>query len=126
MKIRILISKILIVITFFSTIIFSSCSDDSNPTSPAVTPNVDGMIRLSSAWAEGAQANVIIYVEDTLHQGYNPVHIVLYDSLTGALITNSHVSFDIVNHGNNVPVENPEEDAVGGIFTGAFILNGTQ
>lgn len=121
-SVSILIFTLLINFSLF----FTSCSDDSNPAAPN-DPVTTQLILLDSAYAEGARANVYLYTEDTLHVGYNPVYIVLHDSLTNQLITDAHVEFDIVNHGHNVPVENPaSSNAVDGKFPGAFILNDPQ
>lgn len=119
-------SLIILFSVLCSGILFNSCADDSNPAAPN-PPVTTQLIFLDTAYAEGARALVSLYVEDTLHLGYNTVYIVLHDSLTNQLITDAHVEFDIVNHGHNVPVENPASSiATDGKFIGAFILNATQ
>lgn len=100
---------------------FNSCSDDSNPSAPNPPVTVN-LIKLDSNYALGAGAMVVLYAEDSMHTGYNPVYIVLYDSATGNLITNSHITFHPVNHGHSAPYENPPEDAVDGKFKGALVL----
>lgn len=120
------ITGVFILTLFFITIIFNSCSDDSNPAAPS-GPNTTGLFRLDSVFAIGGRASVSLYVEDSLHVGYNKIYIILYDSVTKALITNAHVEFDVLNHGHATPVENPPgEDAVDGKFIGAWILNAPQ
>lgn len=109
----------------FVLIAFSSCSDDSNPSAPP-GPVTGDLFPLDSNYAPGARTMVVIYLMDSLHVGYNPVYIVLRDSVTGATITDAHIEFSIVNHGHNVPVENPPSLAVDGKFKGAWILNAPQ
>ena len=121
-----IITNFIITALLGLTFIFSSCSDDSNPAAPN-PPVTTQLIFLDTAYAEGGRALVSLYVEDSLHVGYNPVYIVLHDSLTGQLITEAHVEFDIVNHSHNVPVENPSSaTSTDGKFIGAFILNASQ
>lgn len=113
----------IIILFFMNAGIFflNSCSDDSNPNAPNPPVTVN-LIKLDSNYALGASAMVVLYAEDSMHTGYNPVYIVLYDSATNNLITNSHVSFDPLNHGHSAPYENPSEDAVDGKFKGALVL----
>jgi len=106
---------------FTGALSFQSCKDDSNPSAgpPANTAN---LIKLDSNYALGAAAIIVIYAEDSMHTGYNPVYIVLYDSVTNAIITDAHITFDPQNHGHSAPHENPPELAVEGKFKGALVL----
>ena len=119
------IYTILILITFSSSIVFNSCSDDSVSTAPPA-PVTQDLIFLDTAYAIGGRALVSIYVEETLKVGYNNVYIVLNDSVTGATITDAHIEFDLLNHSVGTPVENPGETAVDGKFKGAWILTAAQ
>lgn len=109
------------ILIFTGVVYLNSCSDDSNPSAPN-PPVTANLIKLDSNYALGASAMVVLYAEDSMHTGYNPVYIVLYDSATNNLITNSHISFNPVNHGHSAPYENPAEDAVDGKFKGALVL----
>ena len=106
MKTRRVIHTIFTLTIFLSAIIFNSCSDDSNPAAPQA-PSTAGLFRLDSVFAIGGRASVSVYLKDSLHTGYNPVYIVLYDSVTKALITDAHVEFSLLNHTHGSPVENP-------------------
>jgi len=121
---RIIISVLNFFIFFSLITFFNSCSDDSNPSAPQL--NTKQLIKLDSAYAIGGRATVSIYLEDSLKTGYNPVYIVLYDSVTNALITDAHIEFHLLNHGHAAPVENPAGEAVDGKFKGAFILTSPQ
>ncbi|MEO8665719.1 MAG: hypothetical protein ABI462_09505 [Ignavibacteria bacterium] len=126
MKIRRVSSISLLLLLLTVTINFYSCSDDSVTQGPEA-PVTSTLIHLDSSYAIGGRALVSLYVEDSLHVGYNPVYVVLHDSVTGVLITDAHVEFDLLNHGHSTPVENPESNtAVDGKFKGAWILNASQ
>lgn len=115
---------ILTVFTFFALALslnFYSCKDDSNPSAPP-DPVVSDLIRLDSNFVEGARAIMSIYALDSMHTGYNPVYIILYDSLTKAVITDAHITFTPMNHGHAAPYENPPGIAVDGKFKGALVL----
>lgn len=116
---------ILLIAVICSSVLFNSCSDDEVTTAPPPAVTQD-LIFLDTAYAIGGRALVSIYVEDTLKVGYNNVYIVLHDSVTGATITNAHITFKLTDHGIGTPVENPDEDAVDGKFKGAWILNESQ
>ena len=125
MKHRRVIYSILLLLTFSFSILFYSCSDDSNP---AKTPDpvTQQLVFLDTAYAIGGQALVSFYVEDTLHVGYNNVYLVIHDSITGNLITDAHIEFNCTDHGYGTPVEDPPQTAVDGKFKGAMILNESQ
>lgn len=114
------------VITLFLTVnLFQGCSDDTNPVAPG-GPNVSGLTLIGEQYAIGGRAKVLMYTNGELKTGYNKIYIVMYDSVTNNLITNSHVEFSPVNHGVTAPFENPAEDAVDGIFTGAIVFTDPQ
>ncbi|MDZ4712572.1 MAG: hypothetical protein SGI89_09650 [bacterium] len=112
------ITTLLILISAF---VFNACKDDSNPSAPPPA-NTANLIRLDSGYVLGAAAIASIYAEDSMHTGYNPVYFVLYDSVTLAVITDAHISFNPQNHGHSAPYENPPEIAVDGKFKGALVL----
>lgn len=118
MKIR-LISSVALLIFIIS--FFYSCSDDS-VTAPPAPPVVQNLVKMDSGYVPGAAAIISFYAEDSLRLGYNKVYLVLYDSATNTLITNSHIDILPVNHGHSAPVENPGENAVEGKFPGAIVL----
>lgn len=109
------------VILFVVLSAFNGCSDDTNPVAPT-GPNVDGLVFIGESYAIGGQARVLMYADDTLKTGYNKIYLVLYDSITGTLITDSHIEFAPANHGVTAPVENPESNAVDGLFSGAVVF----
>jgi len=121
MKVRRVAFLLFIALVFSGALFFQSCKDDSNPSAPPPANTVN-LIKLDSNYALGARAIIAIYAEDSMHTGYNPFYIVLYDSVTNAVITDAHVSFDPQNHGHSAPHENPPEEAVEGKFKGALVL----
>lgn len=110
---------------FLSTSIFflQGCKDDT-VTSPPVSTSIDtvGLTRLGFANAPGARANVILYMEGSLHTGYNKLYAVLFDSLTGALIEDAHVIPLITDHGLGGPTEEAPEEAINGRFPFAVVF----
>lgn len=120
----ILYSFIIAIITI-SSFTFTGCSDDTNPVAPG-GPNVAGLTLLSEQYAIGGRAKVQFYSKGDLKTGYNKIYLVLYDSVTNNLITDSHIEFVPVNHGVTAPVENPPSLAVDGVFEGAIIFTDPQ
>jgi len=118
MKIRLISSAALLIIIIS---FFYSCSDDTVNAPPA-PPVVQNLVKMDSGYVPGAAAIISFYSEDSLRLGYNKVYLVLYDSATNTLITNSHIDILPANHGHSAPVENPGENAVDGKFSGAMVL----
>lgn len=114
---------ILSVFLLFTSVYFlQGCKDDTVTNAPA-GPDVSGLIKLATKDAIGAKANVTLYMEDSLHTGYNKIYAVIYDSLTGALITDAHVIPTVVDHTIGGPVEGaPEEANSRGLFPFAIVL----
>jgi hypothetical protein len=101
------------------------CSDDSIPFTP-VTPGAN-LTALDTAYAIGARANVFMFTDAMpLKTGYNKIYFVLYDSVTGTLITDAHIEMEPANHGTTLHVENPPQNAVNGVFEGAVIFDAAQ
>ncbi len=119
------LKSFLSVLLFVILFVFQGCSDDTNPVAPT-GPNVDGLIFIGESYAIGGQAKVLMYAGDSLKTGYNKIYIVMYDSVTGDLITDAHIEFAPANHGVTAPVENPESIAVDGIFAGAVVFTDPQ
>ena len=119
------LNSITSILFVFTLILFQGCSDDTNPVAPT-GPNVDGLIFIGEEYAIGGQAKILMYTDDSLKTGYNKIYLVLRDSITGNLITDAHIEFEPANHGITALVENPDENAVDGIFTGAVIFTESQ
>lgn len=114
----------LLIVTVSCIIFFQGCSDDSIPFNP-ITPG-SNLTALDTAYAIGARANVFMYIDSPLKTGYNKVYFVLYDSVTGTLITDAHLEMAPANHGTTLHVENPPSLAVNGVFEGAVIFDAAQ
>jgi hypothetical protein len=116
-----------IIILFASILLLQGCKDDTVTSAPQDNIDTTGLIRLNSAYALGGRAQVTLYLEDSLHTGYNKVYAVLRDSLTGVLITDAHVIPSLTDHALGGPVESaPEEADAGGRFPFALILIESQ
>jgi hypothetical protein len=114
--------SVLFLIT--SVILLQGCKDDT-VTNPDPSPTVDttGLTRLGKADALGAKANVVLYVEESLHTGYNKVYALLRDSLTGVVILDAHVLPTVVDHAIGGPVEGAPEIANSrGLFPFALVF----
>ena len=120
---------ILSVIFLFTSIFFLQGCKDDTVTSPEAPATVDttGLVRLGKADAIGARANVILYLDEPLHTGYNKVYALLYDSLTGAVIKDAHVIPALTDHTLGGPVESaPEEANSKGLFPFAVVFLSPQ
>ncbi len=106
----------------------SGCSDSDVITNNDPNgPGLSGLIKVDSAYATGSKAIVALYASDSLKTGYNKLYVVLYDSATGTLITDSHVmimpemNMGMMSH--SAPYENPaSENAVDGKFPCAVVF----
>ncbi len=79
---------------------------------PVVTmPVTSGLTEIASGYAVGASAQIKVYANEALFNGYNYVYIAAFDSASGNWLNEGHVSLDPVmdmghmSHGT--PVENP-------------------
>lgn len=111
------------------TLYFSGCSDNSvnNNNGGSNNPNLSGLIKIDSSYATGSSAIVALYAIDSLKTGYNKFFVVLYDSATGTLISNAHVSLmpmmDMGTMTHSAPYENPQsETAVEGKYPCAVVF----
>lgn len=69
----------------------------------------------------GAAAKVVIYGNEPFFTGYNSLQVALFDSVSGARISNAHIHLmpmmDMGSMQHGAPYENPvSEDAVNGLF----------
>ncbi|MCB0723506.1 MAG: hypothetical protein KDC73_02300 [Ignavibacteriae bacterium] len=114
-----------VLLLFTAITLFTGCSDDTNPTAPQ-GPNTSSYVYLGEQYAIGGRAKVMLYSGDSLFTGYNRIYLVLYDSLTNDLIEDAHIEFEPVDHGSGAPVENPDQNAVNGVFSGAVVFTEAQ
>jgi len=106
----------------------SGCSDSDVITNNGTNnPGLSGLIKVDSSYATGSRAIVALYASDSLKTGYNKFYVVLYDSATGTLITDSHVmimpemNMGMMSH--SAPYENPaSETAVDGKYPCAVVF----
>jgi hypothetical protein len=119
MKINYLILLIVIAI-------FHSCKSVNNE--PVINP-LDGLTKLKEGYALGASAKVELWGKKNFFVGYNNLTVVVYDSLNlQQKILSAHVNFiPVVTAGSGTitseqrsPVEDPDETAVNGVFSGAI------
>ncbi|MBS1493305.1 MAG: hypothetical protein JST55_07340 [Bacteroidetes bacterium] len=114
-----------IFLLFISISFLQGCKDDTVTNAPG-GPDVSGLIKLNTVSAIGARANVTLYLEDSLHTGYNKVYAVLYDSLTNVLIEDAHVIPMLTDHATAGPVEEAPKTAVNGKFPFALVFLSPQ
>lgn len=114
----------------FSLIFVTSCKKDDVTSTPIPTdpyPIPSTLKLIGTTYAQGASALVKLYAETDLQTGYNKIYVALYDSLTKARITDSHIGFSPLMHMMSMthacPVENPDENAVKGLFEGAVYFS---
>lgn len=111
-------------IILFVSLFLISCKDEVKVT--AVQP-LEGLIKLKDGYAAGAK--VEIWGKKNFFMGYNNLTIVLLDSANSKdTLKDAHVYFlpvmtMVQTMGmpmlHSCPVENPEEDAINGVFQGA-------
>ncbi|MBE2228575.1 MAG: FixH family protein [Ignavibacteria bacterium] len=125
MKKILIASALLIVFTLY----FTGCSEDSvlNNNGGNNDPNLSGLMKIDSSYATGSGAIVALYASDSLKTGYNKLYVVLYDSASGTLITDAHVSLmpemDMGMMVHSAPYENPAgETAIEGKYPGAVVF----
>lgn len=123
MKTLIFMASLLLMFAIF----ISGCSDNAVVTNNNGNPVTTGLIKVDSGYATGSRAIVVLYSNDTLKTGYNKLYVVLYDSATGTLISDSHVMLmPEMNMGmmvHSAPYENPvSETAVDGKFPCAVVF----
>lgn len=126
LKTKLYIFSILFII--ISVSFLQGCKDDTVTGPSTRTADVSGLIKLNATVdAIGARANVSLYMEDSLHTGYNRIYAVLYDSLTGELITDAHVIPTLTDHATGGPVEKAPDSANSkGLFPFAVVFLSPQ
>jgi hypothetical protein len=117
----------LLYVLLFSSILLACNKDDGSDT---LDP-LDGLVKLKEGYALGASAKVEIWGKQNFYVGYNNLIVVLYDSLNLTdKITDAHIHFmPLMTMGSGEmamqhasPVENPDEEALNGVFPGAVIF----
>ena len=117
-----IISKILFI--FILSVLFVSCKDEVEISH--VNP-VEGLTKLQSGYAPGAAVKVEIWGKKNFFMGYNKLTVILLDSVSNDTIKDAHIHFmPVMTMGSGMmamqhacPVENPDEEAVNGAFSGA-------
>lgn len=116
------------VCVLLSAAIITGCSSDDSPQSPNPPAPVPlNLVKIDSGSAAGAKAIVALYAASSLKTGYNELYAAVYDSATGAAITDAHVSFmpmmDMGTMVHSAPYENPGSAVVNGKwFRGAVVF----
>lgn len=114
-------SFILLVVVILSSCKKENEEHNNNP--------LKGLTKLKEGYAKGASVKIEIWGEKNFFAGYNKLCVVVYDSLNlTERITDAHIYFEpqmtmamgatMRIHG--APVENPDELAVDGVFSGAI------
>jgi len=117
-----------VLFLFISISFLQGCKDDSvtNPPEPTAV-DTTGLTRLGASYALGGAAQVVLYIEEPLHTGYNKIYAMLRDSTSGLLITDAHVLPALSDHAIGGPVEGASEEAdAGGLFPFAIVLRDPQ
>lgn len=94
---------------------------------------LDGLVKLNEGYASGAAAKIEIWGTRNYFAGYNKLVVVVTDSLNPSQkITDAHIHFEpemtmvmgMMTKVHAAPVENPDEEAIDGVFPGAvaFIM----
>lgn len=120
-----IIFRIILIASFALIVIVSACKKDPPEQTPLPVdpyPVPANLTLLGNTYAIGAAAMAKVYIKGPIITGYNEIYIALYDSITNARITNSHIHLEplmqMTSMSHSCPVENPEEDAVQGLFKG--------
>lgn len=116
-------SKILYIMAVSA--ILASCKNETDIT--PVNP-LTGLTKLQEGYALGASAKVQIWGKKNFFMGYNKLTVVLLDSLNLTdTIKDAHIHFmPVMTMGTGMmvmqhacPIENPNEEPVNGVFSGA-------
>jgi hypothetical protein len=112
---------ILSALFVFTTTFLTSCSDEEVQINPTA-----GLTKISEGFALGAGARVEVWAKDNLFAGLNQVYFALYDSVSGAPITSSHIRLnpvmDMHTMTHSCPVLEPEEEAVNQLFPAEILF----
>jgi len=119
-----------IIIVLALTLLVMGCENDNadEKNSP-----LKGLIKLNEGYASGAAAKIEIWGSRNYFAGYNKLTVVVTDSLNPSQkITDAHIHFEpemtmvmgMMTKVHAAPVENPDEEAIDGVFSGAvaFIM----
>ena len=110
-----------LLFTFLVVVSFFSCSDQDIDAVPTA-----GLTKISEGYALGAAAKVEVWAAEELFAGYNQLYFALYDSLTGQVITDSHIHLHPIMNmqtmSHSCPVEEPESEAVNKLFPAAILF----
>ena len=118
----IFIKNILPILCSFSAALFVfSCNENDIEAIPTT-----GLTKISEGYALGAAAKVEVWAAEELFAGYNQLYFALYDSLTGSVITESHIHIhpimEMAAMTHSCPVEEPESEAVKKLFPAAVLF----
>lgn len=109
-----------LLLILFPCILFSCVEEDV-----AVNPTA-ALIKITDGYAPGASAKVEVWAKQELFAGYNEIFFAVYDSVSGAPITEALITLDpqmdmhTMQHG--CPVEFPESIAVDQLFPAAIMF----
>lgn len=118
------IRHLLLILVVITT--FHACKNVINE--PEINA-LEGLTKLKEGYAYGSSAKVELWGKKNFFVGYNPLTVVVYDSLKPLQkITDAHIHFTpVITNGTGVlaleqasPVENPDETPVNGVFPGAI------
>lgn len=118
------IVKNILILAFISGML-QACKDDVEPSK--VNP-LEGLTLLNEGYAVGASAKVQLWGAQNYFMGYNNLTVVLLDSASNDTIKEAHIHFKPVmtmGMGSSTmqhacPIENPDENAMNGVFRGAI------
>ena len=117
MKFNVFITSVVLLL---STVL-PSCDTNEDVFDPTA-----GLIKITEGYALGAGAKAEVWAAEELFAGYNQLIIVLYDSVTKKRITDAHIHLepmmDMTTMSHSCPVENPDEEAIKGVFPGAAVF----
>lgn len=94
---------------------FTGCSESSdNSQNPGGGGSTMQLTKIDSGYATGSKAIAVLYRDQTFKTGYNKIYVALYDSSTGASITNADVTLmplmDMGMMTHSAPYENPDNN----------------
>lgn len=108
-----------------SILLLTAC-DHGQKTEAEFNPTT-GLIKIVDGYAKGAAAKVEVWAKEEFFTGYNKLYFVLYDSVTGKRITDSHIHLNPVMHmkrmSHSCPKEEPDKNAVNELFPGAIMFS---
>ncbi|MBV6477377.1 MAG: hypothetical protein HGGPFJEG_00115 [Ignavibacteria bacterium] len=117
-----------IKILILTSLLLSGCSEsDDSIQNPGGGGSSMQLIKIDSGYAAGSKAIVSLYRDQALKTGYNKIYAALYDSVTGAVITNADVTLlplmDMGSMVHSAPLENPDNTLLENKwFDGAIIF----